>query len=98
MTEVRQLGEDAGGSWVSETHFLALGNQVNSMVSWLAYMKRGEPRERLLGIRLPPPNLQPDFEAQANAFVDGLADGVLKQPLRAGAGQQEQSITTKGSE
>ena len=39
MTEVQQLGEDAGGTWNGETHFLALGNQVNSMLSWLAFMK-----------------------------------------------------------
>jgi hypothetical protein len=35
MNEVRQLGEEAGGAWHGETHFLALGNQVNSMLSWL---------------------------------------------------------------
>jgi hypothetical protein len=87
MTEVRQLGEDAGGTWNGETHFLALGNQVNSMLSWLAFMKHGEPRRRFLGVKLPPPNLRPDYEQQARAFVDGLADGVLRQPLRAGAGE-----------
>ena len=84
MTEVRQMGEEAGGTWHGETHFVSLGNQVNSMLSWLAFMKHGEPRERFLGVKMPPPNLQPDFEQQASAFVDGLADGVLRQPLGAG--------------
>ena len=81
MTEVRQLGEEAGGTWHGETHFLALGNQVNSMLSWLAFMRHGEPKERFLGVRMPPPNLGPDFEEQARSFVDGLADGVLRRPL-----------------
>jgi hypothetical protein len=30
MEEVRQMGEEAGGTWLGETHFTALGNQVNS--------------------------------------------------------------------
>ena len=85
MTEVRQLGEEAGGTWHGETHFLALGNQVKSMLSWLAFMRHGEPKERFLGVRMPPPNLKPDFEEQARSFVDGLADGVLRQPLGVGA-------------
>jgi len=55
------------------------------MLSWLGFMKHGEPRERVLGVKMPPPNLQPDFEQQARAFVDGLADGVLRQPLGARA-------------
>jgi flavodoxin len=85
MTEVRQLGEEAGGTWHGETHFLALGNQVNSMLSWLAFMRHGEPKERFLGVRMPPPNLGPDFEEQARSFVDGLADGVLRKPIDVGA-------------
>ena len=85
MTEVRQLGEEAGGTSHGETHFLALGNQVNSMLSWLAFMRHGEPKERFLGVRMPPPNLRPDFEEQARSFVDGLADGVLRSPLATGA-------------
>lgn len=69
MKDVRQLGERCGGSWVDETHFTAAGGQVTSMLSWLAYMKRGTPRERILGVRMPPPNLKPDFEQRARDFV-----------------------------
>ncbi len=87
MTEVRQMGEEAGGTWCGETHFLSLGNQVTSMLSWGMFMKRGEPRERFLGVKLPPPNLKPDFDKQARAFVDGLVDRVLRQPIAAGAGE-----------
>ena len=73
MTDVRKLGEADGGRWLGETHFLAAGGQVRSMLSWLAYMRRGEPRERILGIPMPPPNLKPGFEQQARDFVDQVA-------------------------
>ena len=46
--------------------------------SWLGYMKHGEPQERVMGLKMPPPNLKPDFEEQAQAFVDGLVDTVLR--------------------
>ena len=45
------------------------------MLSWLGYMKHGEPQERVLGLDLPPPNLQPDFEEQAKTFVASLVLG-----------------------
>jgi hypothetical protein len=56
------------------------------MLAWLGYMKHGEPQERVMGLKMPPPNLKPDFEEQAKTFADGLADGVL-QPVAAGAGE-----------
>ena len=31
------------------------------------------------GSKMPPPNLQPDFESQTRAFVDGLVDRVFGQ-------------------
>jgi hypothetical protein len=27
-----------------------------------------------LGVKLPPPNLQPEFATQARTFIDGVAD------------------------
>ena len=74
MKDVRDLGEDRGGTWVDETHFTASGGQVTSMLSWLAYMKRGTPRERVLGVKLPAPNLKPDFEQQARRFIERIAE------------------------
>ena len=73
MKDVRRLGEQNGGRWLGETHFLAAGGQVKSMLSWLAYMRNGEPRKRVLGLKMPPPNLKPDFERQARSFVDTVA-------------------------
>ena len=85
LREQRRLGEKDGGRFTDKTHFVAAGGQVKSMLSWLGYMKHGDAQERAMGLKMPPPNLQPDFEEQAKAFVDGLVDRAL-QPVSAGAG------------
>jgi len=77
LREQRELGEKNGGRFTDSTHFVAAGGQVKSMLSGLGYMKHGEPQERVLGLKMPPPNLQPDFEKQANTFAAGLVDGGL---------------------
>ena len=51
------------------------------MLAWLGYMKHGEPQERVLGLKMYPPNLKPDFEEQARSFVDGVLDQVGRPPL-----------------
>ena len=86
LKSIRVLGEQNGGTWIDETHFVAAGNQVMSMLSWLAFMFFGGPRGHFLGIPLPKPNLKPDYEEQARAFADGLVDGVRGQPVGAGQG------------
>ena len=73
MHDLRELGEANGGRWLGETHFLAAGGQVKSMLSWLGYMKHGEPQERMFGMTMPPPNLKAGFEDQARLFVDRVA-------------------------
>jgi menaquinone-dependent protoporphyrinogen IX oxidase len=82
LGQQRRLGEKNGGRFTDETHFVAAGGQVQSMLSWLGYMKHGEPQERVIGLNMPAPNLQPDFEEQAKTFADGLVDRVL-QPVAA---------------
>lgn len=82
--DIRRIGERNGGIWVGETHFTAAGNQVASMLSWLSYVKHGEPRERLLGLKLPAPNLQPGYGEAARAF----AERALDQALDARAGTE----------
>ena len=84
LRQQRKLAEKNGGLFTDKTHFVAAGGQVKSMLSWLGYMKHGEPQERVLGLKMPPPNLQPDFEQQATTFVDGLVDKVLR-PVAAAA-------------
>ena len=78
LREQRKLAEKDGGRFTDKTHFVVAGGQVKSMLSWLGYMKHGEPQERVMGLKMPPPNLQPDYEEQAKTFVDGLVDRVLQ--------------------
>jgi hypothetical protein len=86
LRQQKKLAEKAGGRFVDKTHFVCAGGQVKSMLSWLGYMKHGKPQERVMGLKMPPPNLKPDFEEQARGFVDGLVDTVLRQPVTASAG------------
>ena len=72
---IKELGERNGGTWQGETHFLADGNQVMSMWSWLAFMRHNQPRTRSFGKKMPRPNLKVDFPDQARRFAAGLADG-----------------------
>ena len=38
-----------------------------------------------MGLKMPPPNLKPDFEDQARSFVDGVVDEVFDRPMAASA-------------
>ena len=86
LGQQKKLGEQNGGRWVDKTHFVVAGGQVKSMLSWLGYMKHGEPQAHVMGLTMPPPNLQPSFEEQSKAFVDGLVDSVTRQLVSVGAG------------
>src|SRR3954468_1159237 len=86
LRQQRKLGEKNGGRFTDKTHFVAAGGQVKSMLSWLGYMKHGAAQKSIWGLKMPPPNLQPDFEQQAKAFAGGLADAVLQQPVAADGG------------
>ncbi len=83
LGQQKKLGEKAGGEFVDKTHFVVAGGQVKSMLSWLGYMKHGEPQERVAGLKMPLPNLKPDYEAQARTFVDDVADKVFGRPAAA---------------
>jgi hypothetical protein len=77
LRQQKKLAETNGGRFVDNTHFVASGGQVKSMLSWLAYMNHGEPQQRVMGLKMPAPNLKPDFEQQAEAFAEGVADEVF---------------------
>ena len=84
LGQMKKLGEKNGGRLIDKTHFVVAGGQVKSMLSWLGYMKHGEPQERVLGLKMPPPNLKPDFEEQARTFVGRVLDRVVGPPVAAG--------------
>jgi flavodoxin len=85
LGQQKKLAEKAGGRFVDKTHFVVAGGQVKSMLSWLGYMKHGEAQERVMGLKMPPPNLKPDFEEQAESFVDEVADRVFAPTAAVGA-------------
>jgi flavodoxin len=85
LRQQRKLAEKNGGRFIAKTHFVVAGGQVKSMLSWLGYMKHGEPQERVFRLSMPPPNLKPDFEEQARSFVDGIVDNIANQPVAARA-------------
>jgi hypothetical protein len=85
LGQQKKLAEKDGGRFIDKTHFVVAGGQVKSMLSWLGYMKHGEAQKRVAGLKMPPPNLKPDFEEQARSFVDGVVDQVLHQPAAASA-------------
>ena len=74
LGQQKKLGEKNGGRFIDKTHFVAAGGQVRSMLSWLGYMKHGEPQKRVFLLKMPPPNLRPDYEEQAKAFVDEVVE------------------------
>jgi flavodoxin len=77
LGDIKQLGEQVGGTWAGGTHFVSDGNQVMSMVSWLVFMRKNEPRSRYLGLSLTRPNLKADYAEQAKRYADKLADQVF---------------------
>ena len=85
LGDIKKLGEQAGGTWAGSTHFVADGNQVMSMASWLVFMRRNEPRNHYLGVPLPRPNLKADYAEQARRYADQLADTVLSHPTAGAA-------------
>ena len=81
LRQQKKLGEANGGTWVDKTHFVVAGGQVKSMLSWLGYMKHGEPQARVLGLKMFPPNLEQDFEEQAQRFVGAVVEQALGDRL-----------------
>ena len=71
---VRKLGERAGGQYMDEVHFTYPGGQIHSMLSLTSYLGSGQYRDRYLGLRIPPTNVQPEQLEQTRAFAAALAD------------------------
>jgi menaquinone-dependent protoporphyrinogen IX oxidase len=82
LKTVRRLGTKRGGEYVDGIHFAYPGGQVRSLLSLISYLGSGEYRDRFLGVKIPPTNLQPEHLDQAREFATKLADGLVgaKQP------------------
>lgn len=74
LKTVMKLSAANGATTVGETHFKYLGGQVRSLLSLISYLGTGEYRERYLGIKIPPTNLQPEGDEAARAFAGELLD------------------------
>lgn len=77
LETVKKLGMENGGEWVDGIHFAYLGGQVRSLLSLISYLGSGEYRQRYMGVKIPPTNLQPEHLDMARAFVGRLADRLL---------------------
>ena len=78
VRDIRAMGKANGGTYLDQTHFVAYGNQVTSMMSWLSYMSGIATFNKLL--RLPPANLEDDYEHQAQDYINGIADRAFGAP------------------
>ncbi len=79
LKTVRRLGTDRGGRYVDGIHFRYQGGQVRSLLSLISYLGSGTYRERYLGVKIPPTNLQDQHITEARAFAAKLADRVLAE-------------------
>ena len=79
LRTVKKLGGKAGGEYVDGTHFSYLGGQIRSLLSLISYLGSGEYRDRYMGVKIPPTNLQAEHLQAAREFAGRLADTVTKE-------------------
>src|SRR3954452_20303587 len=60
LKTVKRLGTKRGGIFIDGIHFRYQGGQVRSLLSLISYLGSGQYRERYLGVKIPPTNLQED--------------------------------------
>jgi flavodoxin len=72
LKTVKRLGTKNGGHYVAGTHFTFAGRQVASLLSFISYMGTGTNKPRYLGMKIPPTNLQPNFQTGAIEFAKSL--------------------------
>jgi menaquinone-dependent protoporphyrinogen IX oxidase len=76
LKTVRRLGTERGGDYLDGIHFRYQGGQVRSLLSLISYLGSGKYRERYLGVKIPPTNLQEHHLAEARAFAGRLAEQI----------------------
>src|SRR5260370_14565004 len=90
LKTVRRLGTERGGAFTEGIHFRYEGGQVRSLLALISYLGSGVYRDRYLGGKLAPTNIQDYHLEAAPEVADGLADRLLastgqaRQPEDAG--------------
>jgi hypothetical protein len=69
-----RLGTERGGVFTDGIHFRYQGCQVRLLLSLVSYLGYGDYRDRYLGIKIPPTNLQACHLQAAREFADALAN------------------------
>ena len=77
LKTVRRLGTERGGIFTDGIHFRYQGGQVRSLLALISYLGSGDYRERYLGVKIPPTNIQDYHLEEARKFADGLANRLL---------------------
>lgn len=86
LRTVKKLATARGGGYLDSIHFAYQGGQIRSLLSLLSYLGSGEYRERYLGIKIPPTNIQAYHLDTARTFAHHLADQLAGG--RAGPGRR----------
>jgi hypothetical protein len=76
LATVKTLGIRKGGKFVKGIHFIAAGGPIGSMLALMSYFGTGVIKDRYLGVKIPPANLQPSYVREAQAFAGELADSM----------------------
>jgi hypothetical protein len=76
LATARKLGIRKGGKFFNGTHFIAAGGAIGSMLALMSYFGTGVIKDRYLGVRIPPANLQPSYAGESQAFAGQLADSM----------------------
>ena len=71
---VKRLATKNGGECLDSIHYVFAGGQIRSYLAMISYMSTGETREKVIGIKGPPSNLQPGFDEQARRFARRLVE------------------------
>ncbi len=93
LKTVRKLGTERGGVFADGIHFRYQGGQVRSLLSLISYLGSGKYRDRYLGVKIPPTNIQEYHLEAARKFAAGLGDRLL-----ASLGDPEKPAVTNGQQ
>jgi menaquinone-dependent protoporphyrinogen IX oxidase len=82
---LKELGIKRGGEYLGGCHFIAGGGPIGSMLALFSYLSTGVIKQRYLGVKIPPADLQPSYVGQAQTFANELADRLGRQSSELGS-------------